>query len=440
VGGSASLTFMSSQLIPLSALLLVFPFMGVSQTTSIQHSHPLVEWSPARAGMSEERLARIDTMLETAIGENRIPGAVALVARHGGIVYHRAFGMADNETNRALKTDDIFRIASQTKAITSTAVMMLWEQGHFQLDDVIANWIPEFKNAGVLKTFNETDVTWTTEPAKQPITIRHLLTHTSGIGYGVIDGDERFRTIYAKAGVIDLATTEPVTIGENVKKLAALPLHHHPGERYTYGEGLDVLGYFIEIISGKPFDVFLREHLFVPLGMNDTGFYLPAEKAARLVTVQKPEGDKWVRYPVTFYDPDYPIQGAQSFFSGGAGLCSTAKDYATFLQMYLNGGELNGVRILSRTTIETIMRNQTGDRFGGGNKHHGLAFGVLTEQGMARGGEGSTGTFDWGGYFNTQYFADPRENIVGVLMKQTRDANDNTAWKFRQMIGAAVDD
>jgi CubicO group peptidase (beta-lactamase class C family) len=433
---------MSSQLLSLAvtALLLAFPCRGVSQTTSIQHSHPLVEWSPARAGMSEERLTRIDTMIETAIGEHRIPGAVALVARHGGIVYHRAFGLADNETGRALQVDDIFRIASQTKAITSTAVMMLWEQGHFQLDDPIANWIPEFKDAGVLKTFNETDVTWTTEPARQPITIRHLLTHTSGIGYGVIDGDERIRTIYAKAGIIDLATTEPVTIGENVKNLAALPLHHHPGERYTYSQGLDVLGYFIEIISGKPYDVLLREHLFEPLGMNDTGFYLPAEKAARLVTLQKLDGDKWVRYPVTFYDPDYPIQGAQSFFSGGAGLCSTAKDYATFLQMYLNGGELNGVRILSRTTIETIMRNQTGDRFGGGNKHHGLAFGVLTEQGMARGGEGSTGTFDWGGYFNTQYFADPRESIVGVLLKQTRGANDNTAWKFRQMVGAAVDD
>jgi CubicO group peptidase (beta-lactamase class C family) len=240
--------------------------------------------------------------------------------------------------------------------------------------------------------------------------------------------------------VIDLFTTEPVTIAENVRKLAALPLHHHPGERYTYSEGLDVLGYFIEIISGKPFDVFLREHLFEPLGMHDTAFYLPADKADRLVALQQPEGGSWVRHPVTFYDPDYPVKGAQSFFSGGAGLSSTAKDYATFLQMYLNGGELNGVRILSRTTIDTIMRNQTGDRFGGGNKHHGLAFGVLTEQGVARGGEGSAGTFDWGGYFNTQYFADPQENIVGVLMKQTQGGNDNTAWKFRQIVGAAVDD
>ena len=234
---------------------------------------------------------------------------------------------------------------------------------------------------------------------------------------------------------------EPVTIGESVKKLAKLPLHHHPGERFTYSEGLDVLGYFIEIVSGKPFDVFLRDHLFAPLGMNDTGFYLPAEKASRLVPVQKPEGGQWVRFPVTFYDPDYPIKGAKSFFSGGAGLCSTAKDYATFLQMYLNGGELNGVRILSRTTIDTIMREQVSrDLFGGGDKHYGLAFGVVTEKGVARGGEGSPGTFDWGGYFNTQYFADPQENLVGVLMKQTQGGNDDTAWKFRLLVGASVDD
>lgn len=434
---------MTSRFLPLliCALLALAPFTATAQTKSTQRTRPLAEAAPAKAGMSAERLARIDAMIETAITENRIPGAVALVVRNGKIVHHQAYGLADNETGRALKKDDIFRIASQTKAITATAVMMLWERGRFQLDDPIAKWIPEFKDAGVLKTFNEVDVTWTSEPANKPITIRHLLTHTSGIGYGVIDGDARIKQIYAKAGVTDLFTTEPVTIGESVKKLAKLPLHHHPGERYTYGEGLDVLGYFIEIVSGKPFDVFLRDHLFAPLGMHDTGFYLPAEKASRLVPVQKPEGGQWVRFPVTFYDPDFPIKGAKSFFSGGAGLCSTAKDYATFLQMYLNGGELNGVRILSRTTIETIMREQVArELWGGANKHYGLAFGVVTEKGVARGGEGSVGTFDWGGYFNTQYFADPQENLVGVLMKQTQGGNDDTAWKFRQLVGAAVDE
>lgn len=412
-----------------------------AQTPSVQRSPRLAESAPQRVGVSPERLERINRMCEDAIREGRIPGVVALVARKGKIVYHKAFGLADAEAGRALKRDDIFRIASQTKAITATAVMMLWEEGRFRLDDPISNWIPEFKNPQVLDTFNEADGTWTGKPARREITIRDLLTHTSGIGYGVIDGDPRFRKMYEKAGVVDLFTTEPVTIRESVQRLARLPLHHHPGEKYTYSEGLDVLGYFIEIVSGKPFDVFLRDHLFLPLGMTDTGFYLPAEKAGRLVAVQKPSDGKWVRYPVTFYDPDYPVKGAKSFFSGGAGLCSTAKDYATFLQMYLNGGELGGVRILSRTTVDVILSEQVApELWGGPNKFYGLAFGVVTEKGEARGGEGRAGTFDWGGYFNTQYFADPKEQVIGILMKQTQGGNDNTGWKFRQLVGQTVDD
>ena len=415
-------------------------FSADSQTNSSQHSKPLTKTSLDKAGMSDDRLNRIGEMIEKAIDEKQIPGAVALVARNGKVVYHKAFGMANSELGIDMNPDDIFRIASQSKAITSTAVMMLWEQGLFRLDDPISKWIPGFKDAGVLDTFNEQEGTWTTKPADKPITIRHLLTHTSGIGYGVIDGDPRFKKIYDKAGVTDLFTTEKITIGESVKELAKLPLHHNPGEKFTYSEGLDVLGYFIEIVSGKPFDVYLHDHLFEPLGMADTGFYLPEEKAGRLVSVQKLEDGKWVRYPVTFYDPDYPIKGARTFFSGGAGLCSTAKDYATFLQMYLNGGELNGVRILSRTTIETMMLNQTGELFGGGDKYYGLAFSVLTEKGQAKGGLGSPGTFDWAGYFNTQYFADPKQNIVGILMKQTRGGNDQSGRKFRLLVEAAVDE
>lgn len=400
----------------------------------------LVEAPPEKVGMSAERLRHIDRILETAVQEKRLPGAVALVARRGRIVYYKAFGQADSQANRALRRDDIFRIASQTKAITATAVMMLWEEGRFQLDDPISKWIPEFQNAGVLREYNEADGTWTTEPAKTPITIRHLLTHTSGIGYGIIDGDARFKAIYGKAGVTDLFTTEPVTIAESVKKLAKLPLHHHPGERFTYSEGLDVLGYFIEIVSGKPFDVFLKERLFEPLGMDDTGFYLSDAQAPRLVPVQKFENQQWVRFPVTFYDPDYPIKGAKRFFSGGAGLCSTAKDYATFLQMYVNDGQWNGKRILSRTTIAAMMASQVAGPFGSKDKNYGLAFGVVTEQGVAKGGLGSLGTFDWGGYFNTQYFADPREGAIGVLMKQTQGASEETGWQFRLLVGAAIDD
>ncbi|WP_291784414.1 serine hydrolase domain-containing protein [Cecembia sp.] len=420
-------------------LFLIIPFT-FAQTTSIKKSPPLSEAAPQSVGIAPERLKKLDAMLEEAIQNDEIPGLVALVARNGKIVYHAAKGKADAADGKGMSKDAIFRIASQTKAITSTAVMMLWEEGKFRLDDPISNWIPEFKNPHVLQNFRFADSSFTARPANKEITIRHLLTHTSGLGYGVIDGDERMKMIYQKAGIVDLYTTENISIGDNIKKLAALPLHHNPGEKYTYSEGLDVLGYLIEIVSGMPFDQFLRTRIFEPLGMQDTWFYLPDAKANRLVKVQRKVDGKWENFPVTFYDPQYPISGAKRFFSGGAGLSSTAKDYATFLQMYLNGGELNGIRILSRNTIETMMKNQIGDLWSGA-KHYGLAFGVVTAQGVAEGGIGSEGTFDWGGYFNTQYFADPQEKVIGIVMKQTsQTSGDQTGWKFRQMVFTLLDD
>ncbi len=420
-------------------LSLLFTFV-YSQTISIKKSPTLEMTAPENVKISSERLNRISTMLKSAIADEQIPGAVALIARNGKIVYHEAFGTR-NENGDQLQRDDIFRIASQTKAITSTAVMQLWEHGLFQLDDPISKWIPEFKNAQVLDTLYE-DGTFDTSPSDKEITIRHLLTHTSGIGYGVIDGNPHIKKIYANAGIVDLYTTKNVTIKDNIKKLAKLPLHHNPGERFTYSEGLDVLGYFIEIISGEPFDEYLRNHLFDPLGMDDTWFYLPESKHGKLVNIQKSENNKWINFPTTFYDPDYPIKGANAFFSGGAGLSSTAKDYATFLQMYLNKGELNGVRILSRTTVDVIMANQISDLdLWGSPNFYGLAFGVKSLKGSDLGGQGSEGTFDWGGYFNTQYFADPKEQIIGVLLKQTQgNSSDQTGWKFRQLVGASVDD
>jgi CubicO group peptidase (beta-lactamase class C family) len=421
-------------------LIALFVITSCTQPVPNETRALLTESSAEDEGMSEKRLGRIDAMLEEAIELEQIPGAVALVARNGKIVYHKAFGMADNESNRSLQRDDIFRIASQTKAITSTAVMMLWEEGKFRLDDPISKYIPEFKNALIFDSFIEADSSFTGTLATQPISIRHLLTHTSGIGYGMID-DDNFRKIYQKAGVIDAFTTEDVTIEENIKKLAKLPLHHEPGEKFTYSEGLDVLGYFIEIVSGIPFDSFLKERIFDPLGMEDSYFYLPDSKKNRLVSVQTKKDGKWIKYADSpYYDPEYPIKGAMSFFSGGGGLSSTAKDYANFLQMYLNDGELNGERLLSRTTVQFIMANQVGDLFGNSGAYYGLAFGVLDEKGAGKGGSGSVGTFEWGGYFNTQYFADPVEQVIGILMKQTQDTySDETGWKFRLLVGQAID-
>lgn len=209
-------------------------------------------------GISQERITKLDAMLEEAMQKDHVPGLVAMVVKDGKIVYHSAKGFADVESGKPMELNSIFRIASQTKAITSTAVMILWEEGKIRLDDPISKYIPEFKNPQVLNTFRYEDTTYSTRPSSKEITIRHLLTHTSGLGYGVIDGDERMKMIYDKAGVMDLFTTENITIGESVKRLAKLPLHHEPGAKFTYSEGLDVLGYLIEIVSGMPFDQFLK--------------------------------------------------------------------------------------------------------------------------------------------------------------------------------------
>ena len=412
------------------------------QTGSIQKSVALTYDKPETVGMSSERLNRIDAFLQKSVDKKEIPGAVAIVCRNGKIIYHKAFGSADNVAGRVMKNDDIFRIASMSKAVTSTAVMMLWEEGLFQLDDPISKFIPEFKNPVVLDSLMKSDTTYTTKPTGKEITIRHLLTHTSGIGYGVIDGDPRFKAIYKKAGIVDLFTTERVSIGDNIRKLAKLPLHHVPGDKFVYSEGLDILGYFIEVVSGMPFDEYLKKHIFEPLGMNDTYFYLPNEKASRLVTVQTKTNGDWTGFTDNFYDIAYPIKGAKTFFSGGAGLSSTAKDYATFLQMYLNNGEMNGKRLLSRKTIESIMVNQVGELLGGAkaSQNYGLAFGLVTGKGQSAGGLGDEGTFTWGGYFNTNYFADPKEKIIGVIMKQTQNIDDgNNNDKFRILIMQAVD-
>ncbi len=425
-------------------LLTLLSFSGFSQTKSLKNSPAPTEGTPESVGMSAERLARMDNVFQKSIANGDVPGVTAIVIRSGKIVYNKAFGMADNQSNRALKSDDIFRIASMSKAITSTAIMMLWEEGKFQLDDPISKYIPEFKNPTLIKTFTFKDSSYTTEPAKNEITIRNLLDHTSGLGYGAIDGDERFKAMYKKAGITDLFTTESIKIGESVKKLAKLPLHHNPGEKFTYSEGLDVIGYLIEVLSGMTFDEFLHKRLLDPMGMTDTYFYLPEAKSSRLVSVQRPDKNgKWEKFPVTFYDTDYPIKGARTFYSGGAGLSSTAKDYATFLQMYLNGGEMSGKRYLSRTTINAILANQTENLMSGekGDSFFGLAFSVLKANGEDKGGIGSEGTFTWGGYFNTNYFADPKEKIIGVIMKQTQQTKgDNLNNLFRQIIYQSLDD
>ena len=392
-------------------LIIFFLVSGCSQNTSIFDL-------PENQGVSSERLDRIDSYFNKAIKKNQIPGAVALIRRNNKIIYNKAFGYSDVENKIMYSTDDIFRIASMTKALTSLAVLMLWEEGKFNLDDPIEKYIPEFKDLTILTDFNETDSTYLSKPAKNKISIRHLLTHTSGIGYGVIDSDARFKAIYKKQGIVDLFTTDSIDIESNVKKLAQLPLHHEPGEAFTYGESLDVLGYFIEVISQKSLDVFFKERIFDPLEMRDTYFYLPKTHQDRLVPIQTNKDGFWTKYQGDFYDTNYPVKGAKTFLSGGAGLTSTTADYSNFLQMFLNKGSFNDKQILGKKTVELVYVNQ--------NSHIpessiGLVSSLVSEKDHALGGKGSIGTITWGGYFNTFYFADPTEELIGIIYLQIHD-------------------
>lgn len=404
---------------------------------SCSESNVLKDATPGSVHVSTDRLLRIDKMLQQCIDSGWIAGAVGFIARDGKIVYDKAFGVSDIETKKKMATDDIFRIASQTKAITTIGAMMLFEEGKFLLDDPVSKYIPEFRSPKVLETYNEADTTYTTIPAKREITIRDLMTHTSGIDYAGI-GSPKMRAIYAKAGITPGFGSDRALIGNEMRKLGSLPLAHQPGEQWTYGLNVDVLGYLIEIWSGEKFDQYLKKHLFEPLGMNDTYFYLPPEKYSRLVKVNTED----INHHVTdLKNPyfDYPLLPDGTYFSGGAGLSSTIKDYATFLQMLLNNGEYNGKRFLSRRSVELITSNQIGSLNRNRNKF-GLGFEIVTKEGQNVLGL-SEGSFLWGGYFATDYWADPKEKIVGLIfLQQTPLSHGEIHGKFMALVYQALND
>lgn len=385
--------------------------IGAAQFTFSQNT--LAPAKPETQGISVERLNRIDGYLNDLVSRNQIPGAVALLVRNGKIVYEKSFGYADIENKTSLKTDHIFRIASQSKAITSLAVMMLWEEGKFLLDEPVSKYIPEFKDPKVLTSFNEKDSTYTTEPSKSEITIRQLLTHSSGIDYASI-GTKEFKAIYAKAGIPSGIGVNSVStvLGDKIKVLAKLPLKNHPGEKWLYGLNTDVLGYLIEVLSGMTFDDFLKQRIFKPLGMNDTYFYLPKEKQNRLVSLYETKNNTLSRPKEVFdkVNPDYPNSGGK-YYSGGAGLSSTVEDYAKFLQLFLNKGEYNGARLLSRKTVELMLTQQLKSPI---TEQFGLGFGLETIENDFR-SVVSMGSFNWAGAFNSHYWADPKEKLIGII-------------------------
>jgi CubicO group peptidase (beta-lactamase class C family) len=387
-----------------------------------QSAHPVLSMAttPEAGGFSSKRLTRIDAALKEYVDKGRMNGAVAMIVHDGKIVYYKNFGYNDLEAKAPLQKDGIFRIASQTKAITSVAVMMLFEEGKFMLDDPISNFIPEFKNPKVLDKYNKADTTYTTVPAKREITIRDLLTHTSGIGYAQI-GSSEAKNIYYKAGVVGGIGIPEFVLADKMKILGSLPLFHQPGEKFTYGLNTDVLGYLVEVVSGMSLKDFLHKRIFEPLGMKDTYFYLPAEKQNRLVMLYTEDSitNKPVKMPekLSLYGDmyrDYPNKNG-TYYSGGAGLSSTIYDYAIFLQMLLNGGEYNGKRLLSHNSVRMMTMNQIGDINRGPNKF-GLGFGITTEKGSAV-LPTQEGTFEWGGMFATTYWVDPKEKLIGLVYR-----------------------
>lgn len=425
--------------------LICFHLLAVAQPAV------LTEGAPALVGMSDKKLAQIDQFIQDYVNKGYIPGGVFLIARDNQIVYYKNFGFRTTDKKAAYQKDDIFRIASMTKAVTSVAIMQLYEQGKLGLDDPVQNYIPAFKNSKVLDQFNEKDSCYTAVPAKSPITIRQLLTHSSGIVYGAFS-QGALRAIYAKKGLMDVGLSHTkMTTEEFINRLAEVPLAFHPGEKYTYGLNMDVLGRVVEVVSGTKLSDYFRKNIFEPLGMKNTFFYLPKEKQAKLVPIylQKEDGTLEMATNTGGISSgmDYPLQADNNHYAGGGGLSSTALDYATFIQALLNNGHYNGKRILSRKTVEVMTADQMiglNMEGKGYSRKPGetfcLGFSLITDQGKGISVK-SPGTYEWGGYFNTKFFIDPKEQLIFVGMTQILGARHGELWdRLAAIMYSAIED
>lgn len=411
----------------LSIFLVFFALQfAIAQTLSptiVKHS-----------GVNYERLAQIDALLKQYVDKNWLAGAVVIIVKDNQVAYYKGHGYSDLSTKKPMPADAIFRIMSQTKAITSLGIMQLFERGKLGLDQNISDFIPEFKNPKVIKSFNPLDSSFTTAPAKREITFRDLLTHTSGIDYPAI-GTDTMQAVYTKNNIPSGLGYFNESLLSKMKALGRLPLLHNPGERFTYGLNTDLLGCLIEIISGESLETYFHKHIFEPLGMKDTYFNLPATKAARLATVYTEDKvQKIIEWSPSFrnIDPKYPLI-SKSYFSGGAGLSSTAFDYSIFLQMLLNRGSYNGKQILGRRTVELMLSPQLPDNFlGDDNLSLGFA---LTSKKSANLNMQSQGSFAWGGYYGTTYWADPKEKMICLIMTQhTPNSHYDYADKITNII------
>jgi CubicO group peptidase (beta-lactamase class C family) len=437
-----------NRLLTVFLMLLAFAYTNTARSQSKKPTLGiLVEAPPAAGGFSAARLTRLDSAMKSWVTQKWVNGSAVLIARHGKIVFYKANGYNDMDTKAPLDKTGIFRIASQTKALTVTAVMMLWEEGKFSLDDPVANYIPSFGNEQVLATFNPKDTTYTTVAAKRPITIRDLLTHTSGLGYPALSiSTPAELAIYAKANMTGGVGVKGQKIGDAMDRLGRLPLFFQPGEQWKYGLNMDVLGYLIEKWSGMSLEDFFEKRICKPLGMNDTWFNLPPEKAPRLVNFFMGDAAGNIKKSPSVFggalDMNYPLQKTD-YFSGGGGLVSTLYDYAILLQMFLNGGEYNGVRILSPGSVRLMTENQIGDLHPTFGSHadvnkFGFGFFIISDQG-SKFGPIQAGSYSWGGVFGTSYWVDPKEDMFVLAYTQMWGPYvANTAKGFAPMIYGAI--
>lgn len=376
----------------------------------------LTKTEPEKVGMSSERLEILTDNFQQFVDSSKLPGAVVLVARRGQIAYFKSFGKSDMEKKTPMEENSIFRIASQTKAIVSVGIMMLQEEGKLLITDPVGKYIPEFNKTSVAKEKEEGG--YEIVKANRPITIRDLLTHTSGIGYGEGVASDLWEKENIQ-GWYFADRDEPVL--ETVKRMAVLPFDAQPGEKFVYGYNTDILGALIEVVSGEPLDKFLKNRILDPLEMNDTHFYLPKDKKERLAVVYSTTDDGLEKAPEPgdMIGQGAYVEGPRVSFSGGAGFLSTALDYAKFLQMMLNGGEYNGKQIISPKTVELMTINHLGEvQFPWANgTGFGLGFSVVEDLGL-RGVLGSEGEYGWGGAYHSNYWVDPQEQLVVVYFTQ----------------------
>jgi CubicO group peptidase (beta-lactamase class C family) len=402
--------------------------------------------TPDEGGFSASRLTRLDTAMSNWVKNKWVNGSVALIARHGKVIFYKAYGYNDIDTKAPLPKNGIFRIASQTKAITTAAALMLWEEGKFSFDDPVSKYIPTFAHETVLASFNPKDSSYTSVPAKRPVTIHDLFTHTSGLGYPGI-GTPDAQAIYAKNDVTGGVGVKVQSLSDAMTRLGSLPLLFQPGEKWMYGLNTDVLGYLIQIWSGMTLEEFFQKRIFRPLGMHDTYFNLPAAKGPRLVNFFVEDSTGIKKQASVFggaLDMNFPLNKT-GYFSGGGGLSSTIYDYAIFLQMLLNGGEYNGVRYLSRNTIRMMTMNQIGDLTvnigeGAGMNKWGLTFSIETDQG-AKYTPSQAGSYGWGGVFSTAYWVDPNEDMFVLLYEQMWGPHISVADRqFKPLVYQAIND